>query len=404
MSDLPPALVAWARLPGPTVVLDAIRLRAGRGAQLDRGEVRVELTTEQRREVARLLGTSWEVSGRPPRLQDLATGLAEHGLTVRDFLESLDGAPIVDRREVRAAQRLAAEAEQSTVLDLLSAAIDSASSEIWLSDPGLPRPGDGTLRALVERVLQVWQQLPGDDGQPVRLAGLAAAVLGNAHALDYNEVLGRAVCRLIATVRGLPRPLSAGRDWRSAWAAAGVRCDEISSRVLTLNLPLLGASAAARWCATAEGEPLWLSLRAVSGDWSVPPGTRIYVCENPTIVEAVADALGASSFPLVCTDGFASLAAVNLVAGLASAGCEILIRADIDDAGFALVEQIWAAAPNATTWRFDSATYARYLGLSDALGEGLRDLYGRFRVPLHEEAILDDLVSDLDPRQSGVTE
>ncbi|GAA1667088.1 hypothetical protein GCM10009765_15720 [Fodinicola feengrottensis] len=397
MSDLPAALVAWARLSGPTIVLDAIRLRAGRGAQLDRGDVRVDLTAAQRREVARLLGTPWDVSGRPPRLQDLAAGLAEHGLTVRAYLESLDGAPIVDRRKARAAQRFAVEAEHSTVLDLLSAEIDSASSEIWLSDLGLPRPGDGALHALVEQVLQVWQQLPGEDGPPVRLAYLAAGVLGNAHALDYNELLGRAVCRLIATVHGLPRPLSASRDWRRAWAAAGVRCDEISSRVLALNLPLRGASAAARWCEAADGEPLWLSLRAISGDWSVPSGIRVYVCENPTVVEAAADALGDRCLPLICTDGLASLAAVNLVAGLAKAGCEILVRADIDDSGFVLVDQLRTAAPAATTWRFDSATYAQHLGLSDVTGEKplLRELYARYRVPLHEEAILDDLVSDL---------
>jgi hypothetical protein len=110
----------------------------------------------------------------------------------------------------------------------------------------------------------------------------------------------------------------------------------------------------------------------------------------------VADALGDRSLPLICTDGLASLAAVNLVAGLADAGCEIFIRADVDDSGFVLVDQLRAAAPAATSWRFDSATYAQHVGLSDEESP-LRELYARHRLPLHEEAILDDLISDLSP-------
>ncbi|WSW21283.1 DUF2399 domain-containing protein [Streptomyces phaeochromogenes] len=31
-----------------------------------------------------------------------------------------------------------------------------------------------------------------------------------------------------------------------------------------------------------------------SGTWSVPPATRVFVCENPTVLEAAADELGRS--------------------------------------------------------------------------------------------------------------
>lgn len=405
MSELPPGLVTWARLAGPAKVLDAARQRARRGFHTESGTVRVELTTPQRREVARLLGTPWDVSGRPVRLQDLGTALAEHGLTVREFVETLDGRPVVNRRELHAEHQVAADAERSAAIALLTdAGIETTCAETWLADSGLPRPGTGNLRALTEQVVRVWHRLPGQSRPGVRLAQLAASALDNAHALDYREELGRAVSRLIALAHGLPRPLRAGRDWRRAWSAAGVRCDGVSSRVLVLNLPLRGDNPAARCSAAVPGEPLWLSLRAITGDWTVPTGTSVFVCENPTVLEAAADELGPRCPPLICTDGIPSLAALDLIAGLAATGCAINVRADIDDAGFVVVEQVRSVAPAATPWRYDATSYTQHLGLTGiAAADGdeetrlrqLRELYARHRIPLHEEALLDQLLTDL---------
>ncbi|HWE89497.1 MAG TPA: DUF2399 domain-containing protein [Pseudonocardiaceae bacterium] len=406
MGELPPGLATWAAKAGPAIVLDAVRRRAERGFRTEDGTVRVALTGSERREVARLLGTSWDVSGRPVRLKDLAAALAEHGLTVRQFVEVLDGAPVVDSRTLRAERRAVADAERSAAVGLLvDAGVNATHAQAWLADPGLPRPGTGELRPLAERTVRVWHRLPGAAGPGLRLAQLAATALGDAHALDYREDLGRALGRLIAIVHGLPKPLRAGRDWRGAWAAAGIRCDGVSSRVLTLNLPLRGDIAAARWSAAASGEPLWLSLRSIVGSWSVPVGTRVFVCENPTVVESAADELGARCPPLICTDGMPSNAALDLVAGLADVGCRIDFRADIDESGFVIVDQVRSAAgPAATAWRYDVTSYARHLGLTDVaspaeaedarLGQ-LRALYDRHRIPLHEESLLDDLLTDL---------
>lgn len=405
MGDLPPGLVAWARMAGPSIVLDTVRQRAGRGHCTESGVLRVALTPPQRREVARLLGTPWDISGRPVRLQDLATALAEHRLTVRTFVEALDGTPVVDRRALRAEERATAEAERAATVSLLAdAGIGLASAEVWLSDPSLPRPGAGDLRALTEQVVRVWCHLPGTSRPGVRLGQLATTALDNAHALDYREALGRAVSRLVTVVHGLPRPLSAGRDWRRAWAAVGVLCDQVSSRVLALNLPLRGEVPAASWSAAAPGEPMWLSLRSISGSWSAPAENTVFVCENPTVLEAAADALGSRCPPLVCTDGIPSLAGIDLVAGLAAAGCAIAVRADVDEAGFVVVEQVRSVAPAATTWRYDAATYAKYLRLANPGDIGsddetqlrrLRELYAQHRNPMHEEALLNQLLGDL---------
>lgn len=406
MSDLPPGLAAWARMAGPMIVLDAIRQRAQQGHSTEAGIVRVTLTGAQRREVARLLGTPWDISGRPLRLQSLAAALAEHGLTVRAFIEALDGRPVVNQRDLRAEHRAEVAAERAATRELLAqAGVAPVATEAWLTDPGLPRPGSGDLRSLTERAIQVWRLLPGPAQPRMRLAQLAASALHNAHALDYREELGRAVSRLIAVARGLPRPLSAGRDWRRAWAAAGVLCDAVSSRVLVVNLPLRGAAPAARWSGAAPGEPLWLSLRSVSGDWSASADATVFVCENPTVLEAAADELGPRCPPLVCTDGIPSIAALDLLAGLATTGCPIAVRADIDEAGFVVVEQVQLVAPGAKAWRFDTATYAGHLGLSGVSANldddeknglrRLRGLYAQHRIPLHEEALLDQLIGDL---------
>jgi uncharacterized protein (TIGR02679 family) len=408
-AELPPGLVAWARMAGPAAVLDAVRQRAQRGSRTEDGKLSVELPPPRRGEVARLLGTPWDVSGQPVRLQYLAAALAEHGLTVRTFVEALDGRPVVNRREVRAERQAAAAAERSAAVSLLAAAgIDAGCAEAWLADPSLPRPGTGEMRALAAQVARVWGRLPSTPGPGVRLARLAATALGDAHALDYGQELGRAVSRLIALAHGLPRPLRAGRDWRRAWASAGVRCDGVSSRVLALNLPLCGDAPAARWSAAAAGEPLWLSLRSIAGSWSAPAGATVYVCENPTVLEAAADELGPRCLPLVCTDGIPSIAALDLLAGLADAGCAINVRADIDHAGFVVVEQVRSVAPAATAWRYDTTTYAQHLGLDpaadpaadpagdeDARLRQLRALHAQHQIPLHEEALLDQLLSDL---------
>lgn len=399
--ELPPGLVAWADMTGPSRVLDAIRQRAQRGFHTETGTLRVELGPARRREVARLLGTSWDVSGRPVRLKDLAAALAEHGLTVREFVEALDGRPIVNHRELRAERQSAADAERSAAVALLTdAGIAAASVEAWLADPGLPRPGDRTLLALAEQVVRVWERLPGGTGAGVRLAQLAATTQDDAHALDYRTELGRAVSRLIAVTHGLSRPLRAGRDWRRAWSAVGVRCDGVSSRVLVLNLPLIGDTPAARWAGAAPGEPLWLSLRSIAGSWSAPQDATVFVCENPTVLEAAADELGSRCPPLVCTDGIPSIAALDLLAGFAAAGCAINVRADVDEAGFVVVDQLRTVAPAATTWRYDTKTYAKHLNLSGVNEEQhglreLRELYTRHQIPLHEEALLDQLLDDL---------
>lgn len=403
-TTIPSGIKDWARLPGPAAVLDAVHTRARRGHRTETGTLTgVALTAQQRREVALLLGTRWELSGKPVRLQDLAAKLTEHQLTVRGLVEALHGEQIEPDKAHRSRAQVEASAERDRVTTrLVESGVPAQAVEQWLADTGLPRPGSGELQNLAEQVATVVTRLR-TTSSGTRLAQLAADTMHDAHALDADRQLGRGVARLLAIEYDLPRPQRAGRAWRAAWAAAGVMCDGVSSRVLVLNLPLTGESPAARLCAAAAGEPVWLTLRSLTGTWTAP-ASDVFVCENPTIAEAAADALGPTCPPLVCTDGIASGAALDLLAGLATAGCTIHVRADFDPAGFTIAEQVLSVAPGALSWRFNARTYAEECGLSghhDAPGDlsaavaGLQVAYDLARSPVHEERVLALLLCDL---------
>ncbi|MFD3707519.1 TIGR02679 domain-containing protein [Nocardia sp. NPDC058658] len=387
---LPDGLRAWAATAGPAAVFDAIRRRVSRGGGLESGSLSVRLTAEQRTQVGRLLGTDWEVSGRAVTLRALGIALADHDLTVRQFVELLDGRKLTVRRETNAAIQRAAEQErQSSVRTLCAAGIAEHVAQGWLAGPRAPRLGSGTAAETARQIALVWPHLPWA-GPGLRLAQLAAETTGDAHGLDYSTDLGRTVARLIAASAGLPRPSRPGRDWRAAWASAGVRCDTVSSRVLTLNVPLDLTVGHRR------GVPTWLTLRDLLGSWRFDPApAMLFICENPTVVEAAADELGTRCPPLVCTDGVPALAALDLIAGIDESRTEVRVRADFDPTGFMIVSTVQSVARRAGLWRFDAPTYATYFGIDIEPGVSVAEVREFFGKDLHEEALLPLLLADL---------
>jgi uncharacterized protein (TIGR02679 family) len=184
----------------------------------------------------------------------------------------------------------------------------------------------------------------------VLLAVLAAAALNDPHALDRGSATATAVLRLLG--HDLPDSAEA---WRMAWEEHGIDCDPVSSRVLVLNLPLDGDAPCARLAQAAGPEPLWLTLRSLTGSFRMAvPASDVYVCENPSVLIAAADQLGKSSRPLVCTNGRPSAAALRLLTGLAESGTSIHVRADDDSAGQAIVATVRRAIPDAKLWRFEA--------------------------------------------------
>ncbi|SDB93667.1 TIGR02679 family protein [Raineyella antarctica] len=269
---------------------------------------------------------------------------------------------------------------------------------------GLPvhvDPGDGVSAAILRWVLRdgqppqrarevsrVVQELPREGNLP--LAALAAAVFADAHALDRSRPLGRAMARFLAlraavadSISGgaardstvapafeFTDPLSTPAGWRAAWASAGVTCDAVSSQVLVLNLSLVGDAPAVAICGACPGEPTWLTLRSLEGSFGLASPQDVFVCENPTIVEAAAAMSGARSRTLVCTFGRPSAAAWALLRGLVPAA-RLHFRADGDVTGWSIVETFLTEFPQATTWRMPPGMTAFE---EELLGDLLSDL------------------------------
>ncbi len=380
---VPSHIVRWASEEGPRRVLTEAFARFERGQALAGGACRVELSEEERRQVGRMLPATWVASGEAVRWRELRAGLEANGTTLESVVRHRFGPwrdVLQDRRNIR--QEGVRDHEQA-VTTLRAALLDrtGASETPGASAESVLRGlfGRRTTTADAEQITRALAGLPAP-GSSVGLAVLAARVFGDAHALDRSTALGRAVVRFVqleALVRSGTNSEAAAstvKDWRAAWASVGVVCDQVSSQVLVLNLPLEGEARAVAIANAAAGEPLWLTLRSMAGHLSVPSSVpAVFVCENPSIVEAAADTLGATSHPLICTFGRPSAAALQL---LEAVGPQTVIRvqADSDATGRAIVAAIIADNPTATPWRMPESGV------------------------VYEEELVDDLMRDLDPR------
>jgi len=367
-------LLAWARLPGPRKVLAAARRRLEAGHNLDGSPLRVDLAPGERAEVGRLLGMSWERSGRAVGARALSTVIENYGGTVADLLAAT-GEPIRDLRAAREAVRqdAADERERATAV-LEEAGVPADVVTAWLSRRGLPAAGHGQLLELATRCAAVWSALPQAGGERSLLTVLAATALDDPHALDRGSATATSALRLL----GHELPDSA-EAWRLAWEEHGIDCDAVSSRVLVLNVRLAGTAPCVPLTQAAGPEPLWLTLRSLNGALQASdPETDVYVCENPSVLIAAADELGESSRPLVCANGRPSAATLRLLTALAESGTTLHVRADDDAAGQSIVGTLRAAIPGAKLWRFEVRPP---------------------KVPRYEEQDLPALLQDLDLRQ-----
>ncbi len=237
---------------------------------------------------------------------------------------------------------------------------------------------------------------------------LASAVAGSSHALDDGSVLGALVLRAIATRSELPLPLSAG-ERRQLWAQGGVLGDEVSTTVLTLGLQPPGSAPVAQSVRARSdaGCEAHLTLRDLTRLVRlVAPGTAVSVCENPRVLEAAMDA-GAHAV-VVCTAGSPTLVVTRLLARLACDGADLRYHGDFDWPGVAIANRV-IGTTGARAWRMGTADYEEALfaaGVGEVLplaGRPVEAVWdaeltaamARAGVAVHEEAVLDALVTDL---------
>jgi eukaryotic-like serine/threonine-protein kinase len=115
MSD--PALFAWAELSGPRKVLGAARRRLESGRDLSGAPLSVDLTDVERADVARLLGITWQRSGRAVSARELNAVIRARDTSVEELLAAL-GTPVRPLRAERAEQqtRRAAQGDDARLL------------------------------------------------------------------------------------------------------------------------------------------------------------------------------------------------------------------------------------------------------------------------------------------------
>lgn len=373
--SVPEFIVAWARLPGPSKLLAEARARTEAGKLGQRATLDPGFTTSERAEVGRMLDAAWAGSGAPVPIIHLRRALVQHGTTLEALLTEVAG-PLRDLRVERAEATQARDKDREESLAMLKA-LGGDPVEPAVLQRCLAGADIWSVRAAgIVRVVQHLDSLTGEDEDPVRLAVLAASLFGDAHALDRDSGLGRAVARFLhgrAATKDSPwtDPVGDAAEWHAAWESGGVTCDGVSARVLVLNLPLTGDGPAARMSRWG-GEPVWLTLRALRQPFGLAEGVgEVFVCENPAIVEAAADRYGSASQPLVCTFGNPDLATRTLLEKLAP-NTRLRVRADGDRAGWQIVERL-LRLPGAQPWQ---------------MPEGF-DLY--------EEQIIEELLGDLAP-------
>lgn len=246
------------------------------------------------------------------------------------------------------------------------------------------------MRPLVEQALQVVAALPYES--PIQRGVLAARILGgDPHALDVGTPLHGLTISVLAVAAGVEDAAST----REVWATWNVLVDPISSNVVALNLPLLGDAPAAVIARAVRGTHVILTYGQLSASelrW--PAGVPCFSCENPSVVIAAEDRLGAACPPLVCTAGRPSDAVRRLLSIVRGAGVRVQHHGDFDEAGVQILrdlENCYAAVP----WRFDVESLCQATGQSFKSAGILEDSVQGLSRGFAEEMVIDDLVGDL---------
>lgn len=396
-------------------IVQRARRRLERGSAVDAPLVLQSATPAQRRAVERLLGRpaghGEALSVSLPAVEAvLIRAGAAHDL--RAAIEALTG-PVPDRDAERAASERAWAAAFRPIEAVARTRPVLSPWLEWVRSAGVLRRlarGDAEVAGgLAGQAAGVLARLPA---RGIPLSVLANVETGDGHALDTDRPLSALVLRAAARLGAVPE--GEGAEWRrTVWASVGVLCGELTSPVLTLNLPgdTETTTGRALACWGAVGEPVHLTARQLLRD---PPrleglrGHRVHLCENPSVIAEAANRLGPVCAPIVCTSTHPAAAATVLLRLLGEAGAELRYHGDFDWPGITIANGI-VTRFGARPWRLDADAYRR---AADAGGLPLAgrpvtavwdgQLTAAMReagIKVEEERVLEDLLHDL--RRSG---
>ena len=372
-------------------------------------------TEEQRRAIERL-------TGRPARsgsslsvsLADVdrilrVSGAAPGGLA--EAVPRLTG-PIQDRGRERADLAAAWQDAFATLDAVVAGRADLARWREWLGATGVARrlaPEPARARLLLDQVAAVLRRLPSG-GVPI--GRLAAECCGDAHALDDGRPVGTLALSAARALAGLPiASEGTAESRRETWAAVGVYLDELSSLVLCMGLAGDSRTPLGRMLAACReaGQPAALTLRQLRCPTGPLAAGMVRICENPVVVAAAAEELGARCRPLVCVGGQPSAAGWRLLELLAADGADFGYHGDFDWGGVRIaraVRQRVAWRP----WHYDHPTYQAAVSAAQTAaplrGEpaatpwdpDLAFSMRRHGLRIEEELMIDVLLADLGSR------
>ena len=209
----------------------------------------------------------------------------------------------------------------------------------------------------------------------------------------------RSCCARSPRGSGRPPPVTTA-ERRGLWERFGVRVDLVSTTCLTLGLRARGETpVAVRMALAADaGDPVHLTawdLRRVE----LQAPDVVLVCENPRVLEAVAERRG-GGVAAVCTSGQPALVVLDVLHALA--GARLRYHGDFDWPGIAIANRL-VAEVGVVPWRMGADQYLAALHgpRVPLLGTPIEPVWDRelgaamrhHGVAVHEEAVLDDLLA-----------
>lgn len=364
-------------------------------------------TAAQRLAVAGLLGRRLPIGEAVTvRLSDVDGVLRRLGFDLADAVVALEG-PVRDRPAER---RAAIDDREAPYVAIAEAAASLPWAEDWLDGVRrsrmLARLPDADARTRVLASALELAAVVTAPAAPVTARNeLAARMCGDAHALDDGTVRSALVLRALTVVAGQPVPSSTG-ERRALWELFGVMSDAVSSTCLTLGLRPLGRSPLSARLTTAAdaGDPVHITAWDLSrSELVVPAGLVVLVCENPRVLEAVAQRC-CGSVAVVCTAGMPSLVTMDLLRRLAGVGSTLRYHGDFDWPGIAIANRL-VATVGCEPWLMTAVDYlsaARPDGpalegpaMTPCWDPALGNAMASKGIAVHEEAVLDAVLGGL---------